>query len=116
MCAPPLLLACVAFPLASPPGQVIRGVGGLDHGKWREFQNDRTVLPARNFVDGDLIEHFLDLSRAHQEQACKALNEDGNDSGGGVSGVSDGGEAAQGGGEHTVESLLRIVEEMHRMH
>ena len=51
----------------------------------------------RNFLDGDLIEHFLDLSRENQEEVCKAI-------------------AQEGGGEHTVESLLRIVEEMHRMH
>ena len=48
-------------------------------------------------MDGDLIEHFLDLSRENQEEVCKAI-------------------AQEGGGEHTVESLLRIVEEMHRMH
>ena len=92
------------------PGQIIRGVGGLKHSEWREFRNDRTQLPARNFVDGDLIEHFLDLSRANQELVCKAMNEDG---GGGSAAAS--GEVVRGD-EHTVESLLRIVEEMHRLH
>ena len=41
---------------------VILGVGGLKHSEWRSFQNDRKTVDAHNFVDGDLIEAYLDLS------------------------------------------------------
>ena len=31
--------------------QVVQGVGGLSHEKWREFATDRKSMPARNFLD-----------------------------------------------------------------
>ena len=40
----------------------VRGVGGFDHAAWRAFANERAAaVPARGFVDGDLVEQFLDL-------------------------------------------------------
>lgn len=49
--------------LRGSPGKpgVIKGVGGLLHSEWRSFQNDRKTVAAHNFVDGDLIEAFLEL-------------------------------------------------------
>lgn len=42
--------------------KVVKGVGGLDHGAWRSFVNTHTQpTPACGFVDGDLVEQFLDL-------------------------------------------------------
>ena len=41
--------------------RVVRGVGGLDHAQWRSFCNLQRTEPAKNFIDGDLIEQFLDL-------------------------------------------------------
>ena len=42
--------------------KVVKGVGGLDHTEWRAFSNERrTAEGPRGFVDGDLIETFLDL-------------------------------------------------------
>ena len=38
-----------------------QGVGGLLHSEWRAFQNDRKTVEAHNFVDGDLVEAFLEL-------------------------------------------------------
>ena len=49
--------------------QVIKGVGGLKHEQWRSFSNEHkqndTVV---NFIDGDLIEAFLDLKRERMEE------------------------------------------------
>lgn len=48
---------------------VINGVGGLSHSKWRSFRNERRRASpdgALNFVDGDLVERFLDLPEAKQ--------------------------------------------------
>ena len=36
--------------------KVIRGVGGIEHSKFRAFANDRRTGEMRNFVDGDLVE------------------------------------------------------------
>lgn len=41
--------------------KVVKGVGGFDHAQWRAFSNVQRTEPAKNFVDGDLIEQFLDL-------------------------------------------------------
>lgn len=42
--------------------KVVKGVGGFDHAQWRSFANQHVAAaPARQFVDGDLVEQFLDL-------------------------------------------------------
>lgn len=41
--------------------KVVKGVGGFDHAQWRAFSNLQRTEPAKNFIDGDLIEQFLDL-------------------------------------------------------
>lgn len=48
--------------------KVVRGVGGLDHADFRAFRNERKVSESRGFIDGDLVEAFLDLSPAHAEK------------------------------------------------
>lgn len=49
--------------------QVVHGVGGLSHAQWRSFSNEhRTSEAAQNFIDGDLIETFLDLTRDEMEE------------------------------------------------
>jgi DNA damage-binding protein 1 len=52
---------------------VIQGVGGLDHATWRSFRNERRVSPPRGFIDGDLIESFLDLKHEKMLEVVKAL-------------------------------------------
>ncbi|KAK8530110.1 hypothetical protein V6N12_060866 [Hibiscus sabdariffa] len=70
---------------------VIKGVRGLSHEQWRSFNNEKRTSEAKNFLDGDLIESFLDLSRCKMEEVSKAV------------GVS-------------VEELSKIVEELTRLH
>jgi len=70
---------------------VVKGVGGLDHAAWRAFDNDRGAAAARGFVDGDLVEQFLDLRRESAERVAAAM-------GGGV----------------TVEELSRVVDDISR--
>jgi DNA damage-binding protein 1 len=48
--------------------KVVRGVGGLEHAEFRAFRSERKVSESRGFVDGDLIETFLDLSPSDAEQ------------------------------------------------
>ena len=51
--------------------RVIKGVGGFSHAEWRSFQNEHTVADCRNFVDGDLIEQFLDLKRESMDRIAR---------------------------------------------
>ncbi|KAJ6840719.1 DNA damage-binding protein 1a [Iris pallida] len=53
--------------------KVIKGVGGLSHEQWRSFNNEKKTSDARNFLDGDLIESFLDLSRARMDEISQAM-------------------------------------------
>lgn len=71
--------------------KVIKGVGGLIHEQWRSFNNEKKTSDARNFLDGDLIESFLDLSRAKMEEISKAM-------------------------DVPVEELCKRVEELTRLH
>ncbi|GLT67385.1 hypothetical protein SLA2020_396990 [Shorea laevis] len=71
--------------------KVIKGVGGLSHEQWRSFNNEKKTVDAKNFLDGDLIESFLDLSRGKMEEISKAM-------------------------DVSVEELCKRVEELTRLH
>lgn len=71
--------------------KVIKGVGGLSHEQWRSFTNEKRTAEARNFLDGDLIESFLDLSRSKMEEISKGM-------------------------DVQVEELCKRVEELTRLH
>lgn len=71
--------------------KVIKGVGGLSHEQWRSFYSVKKTSDAKNFLDGDLIESFLDLGRNRMEDISKAMC------------VS-------------VEELMKRVEELTRLH
>ncbi|KAK9843115.1 hypothetical protein WJX74_007214 [Apatococcus lobatus] len=73
--------------------KVIKGVGGFDHAHWRSFHSERTTQECRNFVDGDLIEQFLDLDPHKVEAVAKDM-----------------------GSNITGEDLIKAVEEMAQLH
>ena len=52
---------------------VVRGVGGLSHREWRQYQDERRVEDSQAVIDGDLIQLFLELSHKQQEQVAKAI-------------------------------------------
>jgi len=58
---------------AGRPG-VIKGVGGLLHSEWRSFKNDRKTVEAHNFVDGDLIEAFLELPADKMQEVADNMD------------------------------------------
>lgn len=66
-------------------------MGGLSHVAWRTFQDEHTKTPSQNFIDGDLIEQFLDLKKDSMERVAQDMGE----------GV-------------TAEEVLRTVEELSR--
>jgi DNA damage-binding protein 1 len=71
--------------------KVIKGVGGFTHEQWRSFSNERKTVESKNFLDGDLIESFLDLTRTKMEEVVKGL-------------------------DITVEDLSKKIEELARLH
>jgi len=81
--------------------QVIKSVGKIEHSFWRSFSNERRKVSSYNFIDGDLIESFLDLSREHMSQVVKGLK------------IDDGNGLKK---DATVDDLVKIVEELTRIH
>ncbi|KAK3726388.1 hypothetical protein QZH41_016253 [Actinostola sp. cb2023] len=68
--------------------KVIKSVGKIDHttfllritlrfsltiSTWRSFSNERKTEAAHGFIDGDLIESFLDLPRAKMKEVASGL-------------------------------------------
>jgi len=53
--------------------QIIKGVGGFEHSQWRAFKTDKKVQPAKGFIDGDLVESFLDLSPGKMQEVASIV-------------------------------------------
>uniref|UniRef100_S4NWY3 DNA damage-binding protein 1 n=5 Tax=Pararge aegeria TaxID=116150 RepID=S4NWY3_9NEOP len=79
----------------------IKSVGKIPHSFWRSFNTDVKTEPAEGFIDGDLIESFLDLSREMQQETVQGLQ-------------IDDGEGMKR--DATVEDLAKIVEDLTRIH
>lgn len=71
--------------------KVVKGTGGFLHEEWRSFSNERRTVESSNFIDGDLIEHFLDLKPESQDEVARLM-------------------------EMSVEEILKRVEELARLH
>mmetsp|Transcript_30515 Transcript_30515/g.37255 ORF Transcript_30515/g.37255 Transcript_30515/m.37255 type:complete len:945 (+) Transcript_30515:2-2836(+) len=94
----------------------IPGLGELSHDEFRAFEAERKLHPRRGFVDGDLVESFLDLRREQMEIVVKFMNEDGgweveDDEEGDRGELTDADPASL-----TVEEVVTRVEEMSRLH
>jgi len=53
--------------------KIIKSVGKIEHTYYRNFQINTKVEPSEGFIDGDLIESFLDLSREKMRDAVQGL-------------------------------------------
>lgn len=53
--------------------KVVQSVGKIDHDFYRAFHNERKTEAAKNFIDGDLIESFLDLKRDTMKEVVAGL-------------------------------------------
>jgi len=71
--------------------KIIKSVGKIDHKDWRAFQGNKSSQPAIGFIDGDLVETFLDLSRDKMDLVAKDVN-------------------------LPVEDLVKMIEELSRLH
>lgn len=52
---------------------VIKGVGKIKHSFWRSYHTEIRTEPSESFIDGDLIESFLDLSKADMIEVVNEL-------------------------------------------
>ncbi|XP_067012933.1 DNA damage-binding protein 1 [Anabrus simplex] len=80
---------------------VIKSVGKIDHGFWRSFNTDIKTEPCEGFIDGDLVESFLDLSHDKMKEVALGLQ------------IDNGSGMKQ---EATVDDLVKIVEDLTRIH
>jgi DNA damage-binding protein 1 len=51
----------------------IKSVGKIEHSAWRSFRTDQKVEQCEGFVDGDLVESFLDLNREKMIETSSSL-------------------------------------------
>ncbi|KAG7298167.1 DNA damage-binding protein 1 [Plutella xylostella] len=79
----------------------IKSVGKIPHAFWRSFHTELKTEPAEGFIDGDLIESFLDLNREMQQETVVGLQ------------IDDGSGMMR---EATVDDIIKIVEDLTRIH
>lgn len=80
---------------------VVKSVGKIGHEFWRSFSTERKVEAAIGFIDGDLIESFLDLPRDKMQEVTNGL----------VMEEPNGSKK-----EVTVDELVKIIEDLARIH
>lgn len=71
--------------------KIIKSVGKIDHKEWRAFQGNKSSMPSVGFIDGDLVETFLDLSRDKMELVARDVSA-------------------------SIEDLVKMIEELSRLH
>ena len=66
------------FYLQASMRKVVKGVGGLDHKHWRSYVHEHSFQsqPAYNFVDGDLVEQFLELEKSSMQKVLAEMPKD----------------------------------------
>ncbi|XP_064399977.1 DNA damage-binding protein 1-like isoform X3 [Halichondria panicea] len=53
--------------------KVVTSVGSIEHSVYRSFANDHKTKVAEGFIDGDLVERFLDLSQAQMNDIVAGI-------------------------------------------
>jgi len=91
--------------------KIIRAVGKIEHNQWRSFSNDRKTVPMGGFIDGDLIETFLDLKADKMAEVANGLMIAA-DPTAAAAGSSQAGQKKAA----TVDDLIKIVEDLTRIH
>lgn len=55
---------------------VVKGVGNLDHREWRDYYSERRQEPHEAFIDGDLVESFLELKPSAKQKIVSVLKQE----------------------------------------
>ncbi|KAG2220152.1 hypothetical protein INT45_013850, partial [Circinella minor] len=58
---------------------VVKSIGNFDHRSWRMFNNSTKRSEMRNFIDGDVIESYLNLSEQEKQKVVQGQTETGED-------------------------------------
>jgi len=83
--------------------KVIKSIGRIEHSQWRAFSSDKKDEQCEGFIDGDIIESFLDLDRGTMSEVVSGLMRQDTSGGGTKVAV-------------TVEDAVKIVEDLTRIH
>jgi DNA damage-binding protein 1 len=104
----------------------IKPVGDLNHEMFRAVKGQNRSYPSHGFVDGDLVETFLDLDRTLMQEVVKAMNQDGGwetdeaglrrDPAKGQESRNALQEEEQARADLTVDEVLAMVEEISMLH
>jgi DNA damage-binding protein 1 len=54
-------LSRLLFDLQRNMARVVEGPGGITFSRWRDFKTDNGASPSVGFIDGDLVEKFLEI-------------------------------------------------------
>lgn len=81
--------------------KVIKSVGKIEHSFWRSFYTERKTEMCTGFIDGDLIESFLDLHRDKMVEVVQGLQ------------IDDGSGMKR---DANVDDLVKMIEELTRVH
>ncbi len=70
----PSTLYQLLLSLQSALAEFVPSVGKIDHSTWRSFESDGRSNTSSGFIDGDLIETYLDLPKTVQSDLIKGLH------------------------------------------
>jgi DNA damage-binding protein 1 len=70
----PLTLYQLLLSLQTALAEHVPSVGKIDHSAWRSFESTVRSNVSRGFIDGDLIETYLDLPKTVQSELIKNLH------------------------------------------
>ena len=101
--------------------KVIKPIGNFSHQRFRAFNAEQRHHPSHGFVDGDLVESFLDLDKASMEEVVREMNRAGDweaDVSAQTAGGADNDAMEEDGSrpELLLDDVLALVEEMTMLH
>lgn len=103
---------------------VIMPIGNFSHEQFRSFSAEQRINPRHGFVDGDLVESFLDFDMRTMELVVQQMNKDGSwtnsNSTTNLSGNGEDGNIDNIGDNQnpqlSVDDVLAVIEEMTMLH
>eukprot|EP00934_Nitzschia_sp_Nitz4_P007930 Nitzschia sp. Nitz4//scaffold17_size182527//65374//69935//NITZ4_001847-RA/size182527-processed-gene-0.49-mRNA-1//-1//CDS//3329539319//7920//frame0 len=99
--------------------KIVLPIGNFSHQRFRGVNKETQQHPSHGFVDGDLVESFLDLDKASMDKIVQQMNRDGGwDSSDTAfsSGEKNDSDETAPRVELSVDDVLAVVEEMSMLH
>lgn len=83
---------------------VVNSVGNIEHSVWRAFATEHRTRVSVGFIDGDLVERFLDLPRDKMELVVKNMKP-----------TQPGGQDVNSN-SNLLDEIIKLVEDLSRLH